>query len=346
VPGILQANPYVIDDAIFAPFVFGPGSLRPTLVNALDAVFAPVLTTPLTLKPSRHLDSDSAPSPTIRQNMLFALLVDDVDTFYIPSRTSPTVLGGFFVVDVDASYAPIVGATATLSMNLLAGDDIVHHPSEAGGDPTFFANIFNDPETFYAPGVSGIPTSFDGATSFVALSPDKLTVTHSSTTNNAGARSTAQKTTGKFYFEVVMTTTHGDSDCPGLISSIGAFSNVIGGGIQCTVAYRATGNIFSNGGNTGKTLGSCTSGDNIGIAVDLTAHKAWFRKNGGLWNGLVLTSENPNAGVGGVTVQSSLMAPVACFGGANTATNDAMTANFGGTPFVYAAPTGFGMWTA
>jgi SPRY domain len=188
--------------------------------------------------------------------------------------------------------------------------------------------------------------SFDGAVSAVNVSNDNLTATHASAANNAGVRSLSLKSTGKFYFEVAMTTTHGAFDCAGILTSSGLFVDLVANGANCVVAYKNTGNIFSNNANSGKTLGAMAAGDVLGFAIDLTARKGWVRKNGGNWNGLAIGSENPATGLGGVTIAATAtFAPAVGFGGTGTAAGDEMTANFGGTSFAATAPAGFTNWT-
>jgi hypothetical protein len=349
-PGSVWPNIYNSDDAIFSAVVGLPGSVRPSLFGDFEMVFAPELSTPLTVLPGRHTESDSVFAPIVFRNFLFAPFVNDLDVFYPPARTSATVLGVSLVTDSDAIYAARSDVIATLFAGLATDTDAIYLLSLFGGNQIIDIDVMFDQEAFYIPVVvSGQPASFDGTAAAVSLSASKLSVTRTSTVANGGAISTTQKTAGKYYFEVTMAVTHGASDCPGLLSSTGSFNNMVGG-IQCTALYRSTGNIFSNSANSGKTLGACTSGDVISFAIDLGARKAWLRKNGGNWNGLVLGSENPNTGIGGVVIQaSSPMAPAVCFGGASGAINDQMVGNFGGTvsgtPFIYPAPVGFGIWT-
>ena len=252
------------------------------------------------------------------------------DDVIAPLRVSPVNLFAAFVSD------------PTENVFLLSG---------TGGSPTLGANTFfgdaTTTEAIYAPAVVAVAVTFDPTTrENVTLSGGNLIATHSNTVNNAGALAprASLKTTGKFYFEVTFNSVHGDLDCCGLMTSIGTFFNLVTSGSNCLAVYRWNGAINSNGSNSGKTLGACTSGDIISIAVDLTARKAWLRKNGGNWNGLALGSENPNTGLGGVVLYPTVsFVPVVGFGGANTAAGDNMTANFAG-PFLYAIPASFGTW--
>ena len=75
-------------------------------------------------------------------------------------------------------------------------------------------------------------------------------------------------------------------------------TNFVNSGSKCVAIYRWSGNIYANNANSGASLGACTSGDVISMAVDLTPRKAWMRKNGGNWNGAPIASQNPNTGRG------------------------------------------------
>ena len=223
--------------------------------------------------------------------------------------------------------------------------------SGTGGSPTLGPGFHDEVaifvETIYpVPVIKALAAFLDEFQSVNAtLSNGNLTATHTNTVSNSGARSISYKTTGKYYFEVTMTNSHGAFDCIGTITQAGTYTNLITGGTNCVVTYKNTGNIYSNNANQFKPLGAFTNGDVIGVAVDLTARKAWLRKNGGNWNGLAIGSENPITGLGGVTVAPTVgFAPVIGFGGSGAAAGDEMTLNVGGTPFYSPAPTGFGIW--
>ncbi len=251
-----------------------------------------------------------------------------------------------FVTDSDTLPLPRVDPQ-TLAPTAIASDDAIYLLSGSGGSPTIAPTIaVSDAETIYAPAVSAQLASLDGVAANVSLSTDKLTATHTNTTTDSGVRSTANKTTGKFYFEVTMTNVHGAFDCVGVLVAAGTYANLVTGSINCSCCYRNTGAIYSGNISSGKTLGAIAVGDVIGVAIDLTARRGWFRKNGGLWNGLALTSENPNTGTGGVVMAATVAnAPAVGFGGTGTAAGDNMTANFGATAYNVPAPTGFLNWT-
>jgi hypothetical protein len=114
-------------------------------------------------------------------------------------------------------------------------------------------------------------------------------------------------------------------------------------GTNCTIFVKWSGLIWTNNVSSGFSLGAAAAGDVIGIAVDIAARKAWFRKNNGLWNNQ--TTATPVTGVGGVQIATTGdFGPAVGFGGAGTAISDSITVNFGATPYANAAPVGYGDW--
>jgi hypothetical protein len=319
-----------------------PGSLQPRLFGDFETLFAPELSTPLTLAPARHTDSDSILAPVLFRNFLFPRLVSDVDAIYQPARTSMWALYAPLVTDADSIYA--FSTLETLFPGTLFDNDIEYPMLVSGGITTIAPPEHFDNDVISSPAIAIIATAFDSGLSVAAtLSNNNLTATHNSTANNSGARSDAHRSTGRFYFEVTMTVTHGFNDSVGLVLSTGTYAEMVSNGVNCVITTKGGGTIYANNANSGKTLGACTSGDVIGVAVDLNIRKAWLRKNGGLWNGLPLASENPILGLGGVMFATAGdFAPAVGFGGAGTAINDSMTADFSGA----GAPGDFGPWPA
>jgi hypothetical protein len=182
--------------------------------------------------------------------------------------------------------------------------------------------------------------TLDGVAVNVTLSNGNLTVTLTGggPSGTSGARSSTINATGKYFFEVTAGTMHlGDSIA--LLLSTATYFNLNNDGTNCVATY-GSGAIWSNNANTGKSIGSTVPGNVVGVAIDLDARKAWFRRGVGNWNGDA--AANPATGANGVTVAASgSFGPAIGF----TATpGDSATANFGQTAFANAAPSGFGMW--
>lgn len=183
---------------------------------------------------------------------------------------------------------------------------------------------------------------FDLATAVdTALSNGNLTATHTTANANSGARVLPVRTAGKFYFEITLVAGHGSFDGFGLLSSGITYNNFILSSTNCVAVARG-GGITINGGAALANIGAFAANDVLGIAVDLTAHLVWCRRNAGLWNNSA--GADPATATGGFTAPSAGMAPGVCFVGAGTAINDAYTGNFGATSFANAAPSGFGNW--
>jgi hypothetical protein len=194
---------------------------------------------------------------------------------------------------------------------------------------------------------NGASTSFatldPASTLNAALSNGNLTTTYNGSGTNGGARNTTFRSSGKYYFEVTVGqhNSSNGSDTFGVLLSTGTINDLAGSGNCTSVVFNFGGAIWTNNTTSGKTLGSIVTGDVVGAAIDLDNRKAWFRKNGGNWNGLAIGSENPATNTGGVTIVSGSFAPAVAF---NWANGDAMTANFGAITFAAAAPSGFTTW--
>lgn len=102
--------------------------------------------------------------------------------------------------------------------------------------------------------------------------------------------------------------------------------------------YWRSGGVYINGSGTPvATLATYTSGDIIDVAVNLDARLVWFRKNGGNWNGS--GTANPATGVEGLDISAVTgnIYPSAIL----YSINSQVTANFGGSAYTHAAPSGF-----
>lgn len=185
--------------------------------------------------------------------------------------------------------------------------------------------------------------AFDPATLIdTALSNNNLTATHTTANANSGARVVPMKTAGQFYFEIKLIIGNGSFDGFGLLSAGITYNNFILSSTNCVAVSRG-GGINTNGVNLAN-IGAFAPNDVLGIAVDLTAHLVWCRRNAGLWNNSA--GANPATAIGGLAAPAVGMAPGVCFVGSGTAINDGYTANFGATAFANTAPSGFTGWTA
>ena len=178
-------------------------------------------------------------------------------------------------------------------------------------------------------------TTFNAAVSTATLSGANLIAT--STAANQYARSADYFNTGAYYFEYTITTT-GTYWMVGLATSDAVAYNTA---IASVIVY-FNGTIYVNGVSTGSSIGSPTTGSVIGIAVSNDNKQFWARLNGGNWNGS--GTANPTTGVGGIALPTkSFVSPWVFM----SVSGIAITGNFGGSAFAFAAPAGFTSgWTS
>jgi hypothetical protein len=188
-------------------------------------------------------------------------------------------------------------------------------------------------------GVGGFTAFYMATTLSATLTNGSLTVT---STGLSYAKSQHFRSTGKFYFEITIALWNNTSDGLG-VTTLAAGYTAMTTPTTGSMMFRTTGNIYSGGTNSGKQLGVINNGDVIGVAVDLTNSKIWYRKSpSGNWNGLAIGSENPATNTGGVALPSvDVTAGLSPGVSLQTTTTPTVTANFGNSAFSGAVPAGF-----
>jgi hypothetical protein len=168
---------------------------------------------------------------------------------------------------------------------------------------------------------------FTGGTDNLTLSNGNLTATDSSTSVRTSTATMSFPSTGKFYFECYMASVGAtQSNMVGVIDSSQYNGN---GPFEFYGAYRSNGAIY-NLAQTAQTSGATyTTGDWIGIAVDITNGTVQFYKNN------VAQGATPSFTF---TAGTQLWAYVATD---NTTGTKTYNLNFGQQPFTYSAPSGF-----
>jgi hypothetical protein len=172
----------------------------------------------------------------------------------------------------------------------------------------------------------------------VVLSNNNLSMTLSTGFEYQGCRSIASQSTGKWYWELTITTR---STNKGIDISVCNSSETISGLMGTNNngwSYRVT-TVYAyleHGGIETLLTGNVyVQGDVIGVALDLDNGNLWFSRNG-TW----INSGNPNTGSSPnfTGVSGTLFAGMACeyYGSGSL-----ITANFGNTTFTYTVPTGF-----
>ena len=104
-----------------------------------------------------------------------------------------------------------------------------------------------------------------------------------------------------------------------------------------SAVLRMSNTTFIEGTETGSIFDSISSGDTIGIALDMDNLRVWFSKNGTYAN-----SGNPSTGTNpifsGITAGETMSI-------AARPLNGTLNFNFGQRPFSYTPPTGYKAWS-
>lgn len=165
----------------------------------------------------------------------------------------------------------------------------------------------------------------------ITLSNGDLTA-KSTSNGHACARTISSKSLGKWYWEITS-----DYDSGGLGAAVGigvagsSLSSAVGSGVS-DYAYRSGGKK-GNSGSWEAYGDPWTTGDIIGIALDLDAGKIWFSKNG-VWQ----ASGNPANGTGEAFsgISDTMFGMFSLY-----YIDEQLTANFGDSAFTYSVPSGF-----
>jgi hypothetical protein len=173
----------------------------------------------------------------------------------------------------------------------------------------------------------------------IALSNGNLTAQATSTADG-GVRATAGKTTGKYYFEILWSSSLGGGDTGCGIATAAAVLSSIGVSAVGAALVFVSGNVYFNGSNVGSAGTMPGAPFTICVAADLGNSRIWFRPNGGNWNNS--GTANPATNAGGFNIAAlfpgSAAYPVMAL---NLNTTPTYTANFGATAFAQPVPSGF-----
>lgn len=178
-----------------------------------------------------------------------------------------------------------------------------------------------------------LPLAFDTPqpTGSGTLSNSNFTLTATSGFTNAPVNS--GRSSGKYYveFKSNLNSVPGvENDAVGLSSS----SNVsFGLGNSTSIGWYDDGKLFPGDLAIGSPF---TTGDVVGLAIDIDNRKVWQRTNSGAWS----NGGDPVANTNGVALPGT---DGVVFAISLAHLNDAMTVNISG-PFVFSPPIGFGVW--
>ena len=238
------------------------------------------------------------------------------------------------LVDDPASVGETVDAYLGLIMVEAASSaDVI----DASSPATYTATIVE--------AASAADTQSTFATSWNASDKLNVTLSNSNLTATATAvgavRSNFNFNSGKYYWECTGATwTNGSTGIGAALAApaLSGLSSTTGAAI-----FFQSGAIFVNAvyQGAGVNFGPRSNGDIIGIAIDYGANLIWFRVcPSGNWNLNLGGSANPATGSGGLgigTITTAALLPAALF----NATSDQIVANFGGSAFSGAVPSGF-----
>jgi hypothetical protein len=253
------------------------------------------------------------------------------------------------LVDDPASVGDLVDAFLGEVMLEAASADTILDGSIPGiytADLVEAATAADNPDAAAAPTTA----TWDSATATaVTFSGGNLVATNTGTTSTdqgAHVAAASGKTTGKYYFEVTLTNYAGGAGVgvgvgttASIYSDMSQFS--MHGDMIFAKGHNGSGPLWTDNSNSGFTLGARSSGDVIGIAVDLNARLICTRVSpAGAWNG---SSSVP--GTSGLPIPAGTIVPFVTFGssfsGAAGVAGNVWTANFGASGFIGAVPSGF-----
>lgn len=163
----------------------------------------------------------------------------------------------------------------------------------------------------------------------LTLSNGDLTVTQPGSNGWRSVRSTLSVSSGKYYWEITIDDAQGGDTLIGAGTSSFAITSYCGSDAD-SYGWYGSGSKYNNGASSGYAP-TYTTGDVVGVALDLDNGKIWWSKNG-TWTG------DPVAGTGEAYsgLSGEFYAAVSPYNA-----NKILTANFGASSFSYSVPDGF-----
>ncbi len=186
-----------------------------------------------------------------------------------------------------------------------------------------------------APGSSAVTWDPANKGTSVTLSNGNLTASYTSG-SNFNVRGTVGHSSGKYYCEMVLNPASTGDNTPQMGVCNGSFgvtgSIQLRGSISGWCAYPAPNMFTANNSIDNFSAGSMTTGEVVGVAVDIGAGKIWFSRNG-IWSGVPATGTTAR-----YTNLSGTIYP-ACKVGSGSC-----DARFNPASWAFACPSGFGPW--
>lgn len=264
--------------------------------------------------------------------------------------TSPTAGGG-----VVGTASGITGATrnSKLGVNEAATADVSGYSTvasqliflqkiEVASTPNLDASLYSDSDLFYVPVVNDGSSTFNASdkSANVALSGGDKVATFTSS-SDGGVRGTLGKTSGKWYFEIVIGATFGGGNS-GVGITIGSSNLALIGNVSDdSMITFASGNVWNDGSHP-NSVGAPSPGDVICYAVDLDNNKAASRRNNGNWLGDA--SCNPATATNCYDIASWLGSNDAFIVATANNNGNSYTLRVSDSDFSYSKPSGFSAW--
>jgi hypothetical protein len=182
----------------------------------------------------------------------------------------------------------------------------------------------------------------DAGTSITVSGAGNVIATYTGATfgSHFGVRSTTSHGSGKYYVEFTMAVGTSGNPIVGIADAGATIPTGYPGQTNYGIGYQNDNAVFLNTGSnvTNGFMPTYTTGDVIGMAVDMGNNKIWWRKNGGSWNG---TTDDPTNPATGYNI-SSMVGPffLAFSGLSQFAGGDGATIN----PTPSSPPSGYGNW--
>jgi hypothetical protein len=181
-----------------------------------------------------------------------------------------------------------------------------------------------------------------------AETPGDLTFSNSDLTVEKAAGATSYRwvrslvghNSGKKYFQVRLDAVTNTGECAaiGLANSSANLTSYVGTDVpsETGIGYYADGNVWFSGSEL-KVIGAISASEWARCAVDFDAGKAWFG-DASAWDGDPAAGTDPTwTFTPGTTLYAGFTLYTA---------GDKITANFGGSAFNDAAPSGFSAWSS
>jgi len=186
-----------------------------------------------------------------------------------------------------------------------------------------------------------------GAATYASLTSANLKLTGGGSTWN-NAPSTIAPTSGKWYYEVTTTswgtTTYSAASVyQAFVSGNLAGSTSSAPGWTAQLATSGNSSYFNANAATAVNMGSWVAGDICNVAIDISAGKIWFGRNGVWYNisGTTYTNTDVAAGNGYAFNNLATNTPTYMSGAVYNVSGNVIDLNFGQRPFSYTPPTGF-----